>query len=178
MIDTSNPIGRMFVCLILLCFSLIAREHSGANTVPSGSKLPAIHILGFEGVSNNAHGSLSLQGTALTFQKGAGSPAQIPIDSIRNLTLGEQDKQVGGAPLTLTKAAMPYGGGRVIGLFSHKKYDTVTVEYLDSNGALHGAVFLLTKGQGQALRSELEANGMPASRIENDSTKPGTQEGK
>ncbi|HYZ87028.1 MAG TPA: hypothetical protein VE621_21615 [Bryobacteraceae bacterium] len=140
--------------------------------------MPATHILGFEGIANNANGSLSLQGDALRFQKRDGSPAQIPIDSIRNLALGEDDKQVGGVPLALTRAATPFGGGRVIGLFSHKKYDTVTLEYLDSNGGLHSAIFLLNKGQGQVLRSELEAKGLPASPIDNDSTKPGTKGGK
>jgi len=181
MIDRSNQIGRMFVCLILLCCFhkvLIAQEQSAANTLAAGSTIPSTHILGFEGITNNANGSLSLQGNAFRFQKGDGSPAQIPIASIRNLAFGEEDKQVGGVPLTLTKAAIPFGGGRVVGLFSHKKYDTLTVEYLDSSGGLHGAIFLLNKGQGEVLRSELVAKGLPASRIENDSTKPSTQEGK
>jgi len=181
MIDRSNQIERIFVCLILLCCShngLRAQEHSAANTLTSGSTIPSTHILGFEGITNNANGSLSLHGNALQFQKGDGSPAQISIDSIRNLALGEDDRQVGGVPLTLTKAAIPFGGGRVVGAFSHKKYDTLTVEYLDSNGGLHGAIFLLDKGQAEVLRSELVAKGLPASRIENDSPKPGTQEGK
>jgi hypothetical protein len=181
MIERSNHIGRIFVCLMVLCCchnGLKAQEQSGANALASGSTVPATHVLGFEGIANNASGRLSVQGNALQFQKVDGSPAQIPIDSIRNLSLGEEDKQVGGAPLALTRAAIPFGGGRVIGLFSHKKYDTLTLEYLDSNGGLHGAIFLLNKGQGQVLRSELEAKRLPASSIENDSTKPGTEEGK
>jgi hypothetical protein len=53
--------------------------------------------------------------------------------------------------MTVGKVAAPYGGGRVVSLFSHKKYDTLTVEYVDDNGGLHGAIFQLTKGQAQAL---------------------------
>lgn len=102
--------------------------------------------MGFEGIANNANGSLSVQGNLLRFQKGNDSPAQIPIDSITNFALGEEDKQVGGVPLTVTKAAIPFGDGRAVGVVSHKKYDTVTVEYLDPNGGLHGAIFLLDKG--------------------------------
>ena len=85
---------------------------------------------------------------------------------------------MGGAPLALTRAAAPFESGRVIGLFSHKKFDTVTLEYVDANGGLHGAIFLLSRGQGQILRTELEANGLPVTHIENDSTKAGAQEGK
>jgi hypothetical protein len=131
--------------------------------------------LGFEDVSNNANGDLSIQGNTLRFRKGDGSVAEVPVRSIQNLAIGEEDRQVGGVPMTLTRAAAPYGGGRVIALIAHKKYDTVTLEYLDSNGGFHGAIFQLEKGQGQALRNELDAN---AGRAENEDTKRNTQETK
>jgi hypothetical protein len=62
-------------------------------------------------------------------------------------------------PMMLGKAAVPFGGGRVVSLFSHKKYDTVTLEYLDSNGGFHDAIFRLNKGQGETLKEDLLANG-------------------
>jgi hypothetical protein len=34
--------------------------------------------------------------------------------------------------MTLAKTAAPYGGGRVVSLFAHKKFDFLTVEYLDT----------------------------------------------
>jgi len=61
--------------------------------------------------------------------------------------------------MMLGKAAVPFGGGRVVSLFSHKKYDSLTVEYLDNNGGFHGAVFRLSKGQGQTFRNDLVAKG-------------------
>jgi len=54
--------------------------------------------------------------------------------------------------MMLGKAAVPFEGGRVVSLFSHKKYDSLTVEYLDSNGGFHGAIFRLSKGQGQTFK--------------------------
>jgi hypothetical protein len=154
-------------------------EDPGApNTSASVSTLRATHILGFAGVSKNASGGLSIQDHALRFQKPHGSLAQIPIDSIQNLTLSEQDKQVGGVPMTLAKVAAPYGGGRVISLFSHKKYDTVTLEYRDSNGAFHGAIFQLKKGQAQVLKSELEAAGAHVTGPEIETTALSTEENK
>jgi len=49
------------------------------------------------------------------------------ITSIRKISLGEQDNQVGGLPMTLGKTAVPFGGGRVVSLFSHKKYDSLAM---------------------------------------------------
>ncbi len=61
--------------------------------------------------------------------------------------------------MTLGKAAAPYGGGRVVSLFAHKKYDTLTLEYVDNQGGFHGALFQLNKGQGEILRNALIAKG-------------------
>jgi hypothetical protein len=159
-------ISRMLACLTLaICCraSLMAQNHRPADTSKAAAALRVRHISGFEGSSNNAQGDLSIQGDELQFQKKGGSPAQVAIGSIQSVTIGEQDKQVGGVPMTLVKTATPYEGGRVISLFSHRKFATATVEYLDPNGGFHGAIFQLNKGQGQVLGSELEAKGVRVS---------------
>jgi hypothetical protein len=79
------------------------------------------------------------------------------VASIQRISSGEQDKQVGGVPMMLGKAAVPYGGGRVVSLFSHKKYDSIALEYLDDRGGLHGAVFRLPNGKADGFRSTLIA---------------------
>jgi len=60
-------------------------------------------------------------------------------------------------------------------LFSHKKFDTVTVEYLDANGGFHGAIFQLNKGQGQVLMSELEPKGVHVSLMAHETSKRSAQ---
>jgi hypothetical protein len=184
MVHTIVPpkhIGRILTCLIVLVWygtGLMAEDHSAAGTPTSRSTLHVTHILGFEGVSKNANGDLSIRGDALRFQTSNGSSAQLAIGSIQALSIGEQDKQVGGMPMTLAKAAAPYGGGRVVSLFSHKKYDTVTMEYLDPNGGFHGAIFQLNKGQGEVLKGQLEAKGGQVRQMENETAKANTQETK
>jgi hypothetical protein len=170
-------ISWMLACLTLvICCGtgLKAQNQSPADNSSTPATLRVRHILGFEGISNNAQGDLSIQGADLRFQKTQGSPAQVAIGSIQDVTIGREDKQVGGVPLTVVKTAAPYGGGRVMSLFSHKKFDTLTVEYLDANGGFHGAIFQLNKGQGQVLGSELEAKGvhvtLPAPAISKQST--------
>jgi hypothetical protein len=174
-------ISRMLACLTLvICCrtGLIAQNQDPADTSNTASTLRVTHILGFERVSTNAQGNLSIQGDELRFQKKQGSLAQVAIGSIQDLTIGEQDKQVGGVPMTLVKTATPYAGGRVMSLFSHKKFDTVTVEYLDPNGGFHGAIFQLNKGQGQALGGELEAKGVHVSLLAHETSKQSTLETK
>ena len=109
-------------------------------------------------------------------QKGGGAASQVSLDSIQDVFLGEQSKQVGGLPMTLGKAATPFGGGRVISLFSHKKYETLTVEYLDVNSGLHGAIFQLNKGQGEVIKNELVAKGVHVTEVEVQPKKQSTSE--
>jgi len=85
--------------------------------------------------------------------------------------------QVGGVPMKMGKIAAPYGGGRVVSLFAHKKYDTLTLEYVDGNGGVHGAIFLVGKGQGELVRDELVARGVPSHSVEELATKQSSSEG-
>jgi hypothetical protein len=154
---------NLLACLsLLLCWStaMLAQDTGGAAKPAAASVIHVSHVLGFEGIANNAQGKLSTQDSALQFQNGDGTAtAHISIGSIQDIILGEQDKEIGGTPMMLGKAAVPYAGGRVISLFAHKKYDIVTLEYVDSNGGFHGAIFQLNKGRGQTLMDQLVAQG-------------------
>ncbi len=173
------PICPTLACLMLLIWfstGLIAQNPGGAKSSAEGSPMRVTHVLGLEGLSKNANGNLSIQGDALHFQRDEGPAAQISIGSIQAVFLGEQDKQVGGTPMALGRAATPFGGGRVISLFSHKKYDTLTLEYFDSNGGLHGVIFQLNKGQGQVFRNKLVAGGAHVTDLEHQAPKQSTSE--
>jgi hypothetical protein len=171
---------RALSCLLPLLFcstALMAQNQSGPASAP-GSAMRVTHVLGFESISNSANGELSIQGHTLRFQKSGGPTAEITLDSIQDLSLGVEDKQVGGTAMAVGRAATPYGGGRLISLFSHKKYDTLTVEYLDPDGGFHAAIFQLDKGQGQVLKDQLVAQGAHVTNLENQTTKPNTPESK
>jgi len=161
-------VGRTLGCVVLLiwCSTVLAQNSSEAKSQAGATSIRATHVMGFEGAANNATGNLSIEASTLKFQKGSGSGEQIDISSIQDVLLGEEDKQVGGVPMALGRAATPFGGGRVIGLFSHKKYDTLTLEYVDSNGGFHGAIFQINKGQAQVLKNELVTNGAHVTRVE------------
>jgi hypothetical protein len=154
-----NLVGVYLALLVSVAPGMIAQATSGATGSAANPPARATHLLGLEGISKGANGHLSVQDGVLQFQRDEGRGAQVSIASIQNVFSGEQDRQVGGVPLTLARAATPFEGGRVIALFSHKKFETLTVQYLDTNGGLHGAIFQLNKGQAEVLKKNLQAEG-------------------
>ena len=175
---SSKVIGRTLLCLMpMVCFtaSLMSQDGDQAKTPVSTPVVHARAILGFEGIANNATGELSIQGEDLVFKPSEGPIVRIPIGSIQDAFLSQEDKQVGGTPLALGRAATPFGGGRVIGLLAHKKYDFLTLEYLDSNGGFHGVICQLNKGEGQVVGSELETKSVHVSGLIDETSKPGLE---
>ena len=153
--------GGLALLVLLAWFAATAhgQDQSQPDTPAAGSSIHVKHVLGFEDAKRNVDGELSIQDGALRFERDGSPAAQVSITSIQNISLGQEDKQVGGVPMMLGKTAVPFGGGRVVSLFSHKKYDSLAIEYLDSTGGFHGAIFRLAKGQGQTFKNNLIAHG-------------------
>ena len=178
---TGGYFGR---CALLTLWALWLCSVSGAlaqsTASPSNLKAPfstrVTHLLGLPNTKHNCNGTLSIQDSVLQFQPNGKPGVQVNLASVLNLSLGDESKQVGGLPMKLGKAAAPYGGGRVVSLFAHKKYDTLTLEYVDSNGGVHGAIFQLEKGQGELVRNELVARGVSSSSGEDQPTKQSISE--
>jgi hypothetical protein len=150
---------------LLLCSGIGALAQNTALPLNTNTlfSIRVTHLLGFPNTKNNCRGTLSTQDNWLRFQQSGELGAQVDIASIRHVFLGEETMQVGGLPMKIGKAAAPYGGGRVVSLFAHKKYDTLTLEYVDSDGGVHGAIFQVTKGQGELVRNGLLARGASSS---------------
>lgn len=127
--------GGLALLILLVWFAANAngQEQNQHETSATKSSMHVKHLLGFEGVRPNASGELSIQDDALRFLRDGSPAVQVSITSIQNISLDVEDKQVGGVPMMLSKTAVPFGGGRVVSLFSHKKYDGLTIEYLDSS---------------------------------------------
>jgi hypothetical protein len=176
---SSRQVGHGLACLTLfvwLCAESMGQIQRGAENPAPGAAIHVIHVLGFEGARRNATGDLRIQGGAVQFQRDGVLTAEVKTRSIQEIFVEDQDKQVGGTVMTLGKAAAPYGGGRVLSLFTHKKYDLLTVEYIDSNGGFHGAIFRLVKGQGQSFKRDLVASGAHLSSPDDRATTQSTPE--
>ena len=166
---SSKLLFRILRCLVPAAYfaaSLIAQNFDQVRTASTRPVLRARAVLGLEHVANNSMGELSIQDDVFVYSRREGPTIRMPLSVIQGAFLSQEDKQVGGMPMALVRAAIPYGGGRVISLFAHKKYDFMTLEYLDSNGGLHGTIYQLNKGQGQVLADELGAKGVHVSGLE------------
>jgi hypothetical protein len=151
----------LWLSSLLICWGLTLQAQT--ITQPENTRAPfstqATHLLGFENAKNNGTGTLSIYDDSLQFQQKEKPGTQVKISSIRDVLLGSESKQVGGLPMTLGKTAAPFGGGRVVSLFAHKKYDTLSLEYVDADGGIHGAIFELKKGQAEIAKNKLIAQG-------------------
>jgi len=179
--DNSRCFGGLAVIslwALVLCSGIGALAQRAAPPLNANAPFStrATHVLGLPNTKNNCKGMLSIQNDALRFQQGDKPLAQVDIASVRGVFLGDESMQVGGLPMKIGKAAAPYGGGRVISIFAHKKYDTLTLEYLDSSGGIHGAIFQLKKGQGELVRNELVARGVSPSSGEEQAMQHSTSE--
>jgi len=158
--------NRSFIFLLLpllfaLCAGLLAQT-ADTSSSKSVSGVRAMHVLGLEGVKHNLHGTLTAQPTGLDFKAG-GAHGTVAIASIQDVFTAQDSHQVGGKVLTLAKMGVPYGGGRALSLFTHEKVDSLTLEYRDANGGLHGVVFTMPLGQATVLKKQLVDLGAHAS---------------
>jgi hypothetical protein len=168
----------LWLSILLICCSLAAPAQQitqrGDTSAPFSTR--ATHLLGFANSRDNSTGTLSVQDDSLQFQQNGKPGAKVKIALVRDVFLGAESKQVGGLPMTLGKTATPFGAGRVVSLFAHKKYDTLTLEYVDADQGIHGAIFQLEKGQGELVKSELIAQGVTVSSHQDQSTKESATE--
>jgi hypothetical protein len=179
--DNSGCFGRHAIIglwAVLCWFGIGASAQSTSPELKANAPFStrATHLLGFQNTKNNCKGILSIQNNALQFHQNGKPVAEVDIASVRHVFLGEEGMQVGGLPMKIGKAAAPFGGGRVVSLFAHAKYDTLALEYVDSNGGVHGAVFQLKKGQGELVRNEVVARGVYSESGEDQATKQSTSE--
>lgn len=152
-----------------LCSAATAQNPTAKGSTGGEARVQATHVLGFSGAPPNTAGALTVQDESLRFESRKNMVTLVRIDSIEDIGLSSQDKQVGGVPMTLGKAAAPFGGGRVVSLFSHKKYDDVTLIYRDNDGGVHGAIFQLQPGQGSNLQQLLIGKGARVLNLEKSS---------
>jgi len=157
-------VAHLGVSLLLLSapvvFSGQADKTKAAETTTS---VPDVQcVIGLEGIKPGSKGTISVQPGALHFDQDK-KKSEIRVPAIQDIYLGNESRQdVSGLGGTAVKAAIPYGGGRVLSLFSHK-VEVMTVEYTDANGGFHGVIFVLPEGHATALKNLLVAQGAKTS---------------
>ena len=143
-------VATTMICLVPAALAADAPATTTANPSPG-----AVLVLGAAGLKHNAHGTLTANAEGFTFESKGHSTTKVPSAELEKVTVGSGQRESGGTPVTVAKLAVPYGGGRVVSLFAHEKYDTLTIEYRDENHAFHGLVFNLPKGQADPMQAAI-----------------------
>ena len=152
----------LLVIILALPVAAVAQNSAKPNTPAADAARSVVHVLGLEDIKPNTKGKLTVTAEGLDF-RGVASHALIHTASVEDIFTGEDSRQTGGKGVTIAKIAVPYGGGRVLSLFTHEKFDSLTVEYRDENSGLHGVLFRVPLEQARDVKKQLIAQGAKAS---------------
>ena len=143
-------------------FSQMTPHAAPTPDAPSVVQTEVKLVIGGETVKNNSVGTLSVVGNSLQFTNGNKKKTMaVDASSILDISTNEDSRQDITGAAHFATMAIPYGGGRVLALFSHH-VDVLTVEFKDSNGGCHGTVFVLAQGQAAPFKKQLLALGAKA----------------
>jgi len=128
-----------------------------AHAQRASGPVKVVQLTGLAGVKENAKGTLSVENGQLHFVHGKAS-SDVSAASIQDVVTGADSQRAVGGKIGMMSMAAPYGGGRVLSLF-RSKIETLTVQYRDADGGLHGAIFTMPVGTAQVIKNELVAQG-------------------
>jgi hypothetical protein len=112
-------------------------------------------------LKHNVTGTLAAENGSLVFTKGK-KKVVVPAASITEMLTGKDtERTLGGTVGTLTMFA-PYGGGRFLSLF-RTKIDTLSIQYVDPSGGVHGVIFTLMEGNALGAKKALLLQGAKTS---------------
>jgi len=139
---------------LFFCIPLIRTGHAQQ----AQTETQAVQVIGLAGLKENTKGRLTVVNGTLRFVHEKGN-ADVTAASIEDVVTGKDSQRVIGGTLgTLASLAAPFGSGSALPLF-RKKLDTLTIQYRDADGGLHGAIFTMPRGKADAIKNELVAQG-------------------
>jgi len=145
---------RDLVAFSLLLFGL---GISVCDAQEASGLVKAVQLIGLPGVKENAKGALKVGNGNLRFVHGKAN-VEVSATSIQDVVTGADSEKAVGKTIGMMSMVAPYGGGRFLSLF-RKKIDTLTIQYRDVDGGLHGAIFTMPVGNSELIKTELLAQG-------------------
>jgi hypothetical protein len=122
-----------------------------AQQAPEPKK--AMQLMGMTGVKNNTEGSLTVENGNLRFTHSR-STSDLAPSSMQDVVTGSDSQRVIRGTLGTLSMLGPYGSDRFMSLF-RSKLDTLTIQYRDDDGALHGVIFTAPVGTADLIKDEL-----------------------
>ena len=135
-----------------------AQSSSPAVAVPQQqASLKSAAIIGLPGVKGKSEGTLTIEDGRLYFAH-SGTKSEIAAAAMEDVVTADDSQRVIRGVLGTITMFGPYGSGRVLSMF-RSKIDSLTVQYRDDNGGLHGVVFTLPVGTAEGFKQHLIAQG-------------------
>jgi hypothetical protein len=139
-----------FVVAVSLFAGLVI---SIASAEQVSKPVKVVQLTGLVGVKDNAKGTLSVDKGDVHFAH-AKQTSDVTAASIEDVSTGADSQWAVGKTVSMASMVAPYGGGRFLALFS-TNIDTLTVQYRDADGGLHGAIFAMPAGTAETIKQEL-----------------------
>jgi hypothetical protein len=156
---------RKFLVSITMTAAFAGLSVCGAKAQQSSKPVTnVIAITGLPAVKDNAKGALTVENGKLHFSYGKKS-SEVNAASIEDVVTGEDTQAAVGKTVSNLSMVAPYGSGRFLALF-RTKFDTLTLQYRDENGALHGVIFALPTAGAEPIKKELLAQGAHTTVVE------------
>ena len=150
-------IAALLILVLLISATLMQAGEPTATTFST----EAVQVLGFGDVPDNTKGILELTDGSLHFTSSKASFAVV-ANTIQDVVTGDDTQRAIRGPVGTISQFGPYGSGRALSLL-RTKIDTFTIEYRDSDGALHGAIFTMAVGKAGPLKEKLLSQGAQTS---------------
>jgi hypothetical protein len=137
----------------------IEAQSSSPPTVPTQLQTPikSAEIVGLPGVKDKTQGTLTIEDGKLYFAH-SGTKSQIATAAMEDVVTADDSQRVVRGTLGTLSMLGPYGSGRVLSMF-RSKIDSLTIQYRDDNGGLHGVVFTMPTGTSEPFKQKLIAQG-------------------
>ena len=146
---------KVVVFAISILMSGLSVSVSNAQQPQTPTKV--VQLTGLIGVRDNTQGLLSVANSDLRFTR-AGSNSDLATSSMQDVVTGSDSQRlIRGTAGTLSMFA-PYESGRFLSLF-RSKLDTLTIQYRDADGGIHGVIFTMPAGTADVIKTELIGRG-------------------
>lgn len=114
-------------------------------------------IIGLAGVKEKTEGTLTIEDGKLFFAH-SGTKSQLAAAAMEDVVTADDSQRVIRGTLGTISMFGPFGSGRALSMF-RSKIDSLTIQYRDDDGGLHGVVFTMPVGTAESFKQELIAQG-------------------
>ena len=156
-ITFNDMLGQSFDVPIESSSAVEAPVRKSSTAEPPQVPTKSTLVMGLPGFKDNSNGSLTVEKASLHFVHSKNA-VDIPAPSITDLVTGGDSQRVIRGTAGTVSMFGPYGSGRFLSLF-RSKLDTLTLQYRDADGGLHGSIFTMAVGQAELVKQQLIAEG-------------------